>query len=109
MSVLAARMMGLKRAQVDRSRLKAMPREMPFHPSQAQQVPIILLSRPNNMFRNLIHLEKPQAHSLPSDAANFPDGLLQAGQREVFEQIMHNTKIERFGSSGDFENVPGMK
>jgi hypothetical protein len=102
-------MMGQKRAHVDRLRRKAVARKKPFYPTQAQQVPIIVLSRPNNMFRNLIHLEKTQAHSFPRDAANFPDGLLQAGQREVFEQIMNNTKIVRFGRSGDFEDVPGVE
>jgi hypothetical protein len=98
-------MMSQEAAQVYCLSCKAMAGEQAFHAGQAQQIPMIFLARSDDMLRNLVHLEKAQAHALTSDAANFPDGLLKTGRREVFEQVMHDAKIEGLGIGLDFENV----
>src|SRR5512133_1056928 len=60
----------------------------------AQQVPMILVLRSDDVLRNLVHLEEAGPDVAPRDPADFAKGKLYAFQGKMLKQIMHGTKVE---------------
>ena len=109
MCVVAAALLRQKTRDVNHLGIKALFLKESANSLHAERIPMVTVNVTNNVFRTFMHLKEADGNRLASYPAKFCNGPLHAFNRQMFEQVVKETKIERFVRCFDLENISFVK
>jgi hypothetical protein len=76
-----------------------------LHAREAEQIPMVIFARPDEVLGGFVHLEKADANAKTGHAADFVDGLVKSGEGKVFEEVVDQAEVKGFVGDADFEDI----